>query len=48
MLGGFMLSLGSGLPTVFAIVAIPAFITSFTIFVMGLVLSRVLQRPPQA
>ena len=37
MLGGVMLSLGLGLPTVFAIVAIPAFIAGGAIFVMGLV-----------
>ena len=35
MLGGFMLSLGWGIPTVFAIVAIPAFIAGLAIFVMG-------------
>jgi MFS transporter len=34
MLGGFMLSLGWGLPTVFGIVAIPAFIAGLVIFVM--------------
>jgi AAHS family 4-hydroxybenzoate transporter-like MFS transporter len=37
MLGGFMLSLGWGLPTVFAIVAISAFIAGLAIFAMGLV-----------
>lgn len=36
MLGGFMLSLGWGLPTVFGIVAIPAFIAGVSIYVMGL------------
>ena len=37
MLGGVLLSLEWGLPTVFAIVAIPAFIAGLAIFVMGLV-----------
>jgi len=37
MVGGFMLSLGWGLPTVFAIVAVPAFIAGLSIFVMGVV-----------
>ena len=37
MLGGVMLSAGLGLPTVFGIVAIPAFISGLSIFVMGLV-----------
>jgi AAHS family 4-hydroxybenzoate transporter-like MFS transporter len=36
MLGGLMLSLGWGIPTVFAIVAIPAFIAGLAIFAMGL------------
>jgi MFS transporter, AAHS family, 4-hydroxybenzoate transporter len=36
MLGGLMLSLGWGIATVFAIVAIPAFIASLAIFAMGL------------
>ncbi len=43
MLGGFMLSLSWGLPTVFAIVAIPAVIAGLSIFVMGLVRSQLPQ-----
>jgi AAHS family 4-hydroxybenzoate transporter-like MFS transporter len=35
MIGGVMLSLNWGLPTVFAVVAIPAFIAGLAIFVMG-------------
>jgi AAHS family 4-hydroxybenzoate transporter-like MFS transporter len=50
MLGGFMLSLGWSLPTVFAIVAIPAVIAGLAIFVMGLVRARASGRllQPQA
>lgn len=43
MLGGVMLSLGWGLPTVFAIVAVPAVIAGLAIFAMGLVRSRMSQ-----
>jgi AAHS family 4-hydroxybenzoate transporter-like MFS transporter len=43
MLGGFMLSLGWGLPTVFGIVAIPTLVAGLSIFVMGLVRARVLR-----
>ncbi len=48
MLGGFMLSLGWGLPTVFAIVGIPAVLAGLAIFAMGLVRRRVPQLQLQA
>jgi len=48
MLGGVMLGLGWGLPTVFAIVAIPAVIAGFAIFLLGRVRSRALQLALQA
>ena len=44
MLGGVMLTLGWGLPTVFAIVAVPAVIAGLAIFVMGRVRARALGR----
>ena len=37
MIGGVMLSLSWGLSTVFAVVAIPAFIAGASMFIMGLV-----------
>jgi AAHS family 4-hydroxybenzoate transporter-like MFS transporter len=45
MLGGFILSLDWGLPTVFGIVAVPTVIAGLAIFVMGLVCSRLSQLP---
>ena len=48
MLGGFVLSLGWGLPTVFGIVAIPTFIAGLSIFVMGLVRAQVFRLGVQA
>ena len=40
MVGGVMLSLGWGLPTVFAIVAVPAVVAGLAVFAMGLVRAR--------
>jgi AAHS family 4-hydroxybenzoate transporter-like MFS transporter len=48
MLGGVMLGLGWGLPTMFAVVAIPAVIAGLAIFSLGLVRRRALQLSLQA